>query len=70
MNTKEQIDAVLNHTNWTGMSLHELIAAGRIIPTDKKTIWKFVTAALGEPEDMTQWEEMRRVNALVMDALA
>ena len=51
--------AVLNHKNWTGLTLTELVEAGRVIPSDTKTIWEFVKAALGEPKDIEEYRAFK-----------
>lgn len=64
-----QIKKVLNHQNWTKMSLQELVMASRISPADYKTIWSFVTAALGEPQNMASWANMKDIQREVIKAL-
>lgn len=69
---KKQIEAVslvLNYKNWTGLTLRELVDAGRIQADDKKVIGDFAKAALGEPVDMDEWHERREITALVILAL-
>ena len=67
MTTK--INKVLDHKNWTGLSLAELVWAHRISPADYKTIWSFVIAALGEPANMEEWAELKTVQRAVIKAL-
>ena len=71
MTTKqiEQVSLVLNHKNWTGLSLRELVNAGRIQADDQKVIREFTKAALGEPRDMDEWREQKEITALVILAL-
>lgn len=71
MNKKqiESVSLVLNHKNWTGLSLRELVNAGRIQSDDKKVMGEFTKAALGEPKDMDEWHEQREITALVILAL-
>jgi hypothetical protein len=52
-------EIVLNHKNWTGLNLKELVDAGRVIPSDSKTIWEFVKSALGEPKDMNEFKAFK-----------
>ena len=66
----EKVELNLNHKNWTGLSLAELVAAGRISPSDHKVIWSFTTAALGDPANMDEWREMRKLDKLVSEKLA
>lgn len=65
----EQVSLVLNHKNWTNLTLRELVDAGRIQADDKKVIGEFTKAALGEPVDMDEWHEQREIPALVILAL-
>ena len=71
MNKKqiEQVSLVLNHKNWTGLTLRELVDAGRIQADDQKVIREFTKAALGEPRDMDEWHEQKEIAALVILAL-
>ena len=46
--TPAQIAAVMNCRNWTGLTLAQLIDAGRIDRTDTPTVLKWTAAALGE----------------------
>lgn len=71
MTTKqiESVSLVLNHKNWTGLSLRELVNAGRIQADDQKVICDFTKVALGEPKDMDEWHEQREITALVIFAL-
>lgn len=71
MTTKqiESVSLVLNHKNWTGLSLRELVDAGRIQADDLKVIHEFVKAALGEPRDMDEWHKQREATPLVVLAL-
>ena len=69
---KKQIEAVslvLNHKNWTGLTLRELVDAGRIQADDQRVMRDFAKAALGEPKDMDEWHEQREIPALVILAL-
>lgn len=65
----EQVSLVLNHKNWTGLTLRELVDAGRIQADDKKVIGDFTKTALGEPVGMDEWHEQREIHALVTLAL-
>lgn len=71
MNKKqiEQVSLVLNHRNWTGLTLRELVDAGRIQANDQKVIREFTKAALGEPRDMGEWHDQKETSALVILAL-
>lgn len=66
----EKVELILNHRNWTGLSLAELVDAGRIAPNEQKVIWSFTTAALGDPANMDEWQEMRKIDKLVSEKLA
>jgi hypothetical protein len=71
MTTKqiESVSLVLNHKNWTGLSLRELVDAGRIQSDDLNVIRDFTKAALGEPKDMGEWHEQKEISAMVALAL-
>ena len=71
MTTKqiESVNLVLNHKNWTGLSLRELVDAGRIQSDCLDIIRDFTKAALGEPKDMGEWHEQREIPKLVILAL-
>ena len=63
------VETTLEHKNWTGLTLRELVDAGRIQADDKKVIGDFTKAALGEPRDMDEWNERREIASLVILAL-
>ena len=65
----EPVSLVLNHKNWTGLSLRELVDAGRIQAENLNVIRDFTKAALGEPKDMDEWHERREIAAMVVLAL-
>ena len=71
MTTKqiESVSLVLNHENWTGLTLRELVDAGRIQEDELKAIRDFTKAALGEPINMDEWNEQREISMLVVFAL-
>lgn len=64
----DPIGTVLKHKNWTGLTLKELVEAGRVIPSDTKTIWDFVKAALGEPKDMEEYKAFKVIQSDVQGA--
>jgi len=64
------IETVLNHKNWTGLTLTELVEAGRVIPSDTKTIWEFVKAALGEPKDIEEFKAFKGIQSEVQGAFS
>lgn len=66
----EKVELILNHKNWTGLTLVELVEAGRIALSEYKIIWSFTTAALGDPSNMEEWQEMRKIDKLVSEKLA
>lgn len=47
-----QAQNALQHRNWTGLTLAELIEAGRVIPTDAATIAAYVKQANGPAADL------------------
>jgi hypothetical protein len=63
------VNLVLNHKNWTGLTLRELADAGRIQADDLKAIRDFTKAALGEPINMDEWNEQMEISMLVAFAL-
>jgi hypothetical protein len=65
----ESVSLVLNHKNWTGLSLRELVDAGRIQADSLNIIRDFTKAALGEPKDMDEWHKQREIPAMVVLAL-
>ena len=65
---KTETKMVLNHKNWTNMTLQDLVEAGRVIPSDSKTIWEFVKAALGEPKDMEEFKAFKGIQSDVQGA--
>lgn len=71
MNKKqiESVSLVLNHKNWTGLSLRELVDAGRIQADDQRVISEFAKSALAEPLNMDEWREQMAISQLVMLAL-
>jgi 1,4-dihydroxy-2-naphthoyl-CoA synthase len=65
----EAVSLVLNHKNWTSLTLRELVDAGRIQADDQRVIRDFTKAALGEPLNMDEWHEQREIPKLVILAL-
>ena len=65
----ESVRLVLNHKNWTGLTLRELVDAGRIQADNQRVIGDFTKAALGEPKDMNEWHDQREIHALVILSL-
>jgi len=58
----KQATNAMAHPNWTGLTLAELIQAGRISPTDTHTIRKFVQEANEQPTTIEQ--AMEQVQAV------
>jgi hypothetical protein len=69
MTTKqiESVSLVLNHKNWTGLSLRELIDLGRVYQKDRPTITAFVREVHGEPTSIDQLTEQRGVVNAIME---
>ena len=65
-----QIELVLNHKNWTNLTLRDLVESGRVITGDTKAIWEFTKAALGEPTDMEQFKSYKEIAKAVTAQLA
>ena len=66
----EKVELILNHKNWTGLSLAELVSTGRISADETKPIWDFTKAALGEPSNMDEFKAMKEIAKLVAGKLA
>ena len=56
-----KIETVLNHKNWTGLSLMELIHAGRINPSSTEIIMAFVRESLGNAKNMAELMEQKQI---------
>ena len=54
-------ETVLNHKNWTGMTLLELIHAGRIHPSSSEIILRFVRESLGDAKNMAELIEQKQI---------
>ena len=69
MTTKqiESVSLVLNHKNWTGLSLRELIDLGRVYQKDRPTITAFVREVLGEPASVDQLTKQRAIVNAIME---
>lgn len=65
-NLEQNAAAVLAQKNWTGLSLRELIDAGRISKTDKKTVREFVRAALGDPPTVDEIRVQSAICAFII----
>jgi hypothetical protein len=61
-------EIVLNHKNWTGLTLTELVEAGRVIPSDSDAIWSFVKAALGDPQNLEEYKAFKVIQDDVQGA--
>lgn len=56
-----KIETVLNHKNWTGMTLLELIQSGRIHPSSSEIIMAFVRESLGDAKNMNELMEQKQI---------
>jgi hypothetical protein len=63
----ESVSLVLNHKNWTGLSLRELIDLGRVYHKDRPTITAFVREVHGEPTSINQLTEQRGIVNAIME---
>ena len=73
MTTKqiESVNLVLNHKNWTGVPLRDLIDLGRVYHKDRPTITAFVREVHGEPTSVNQLTKQRAiVNAIMEGSVA
>jgi hypothetical protein len=64
---KTMIEATMEHKNWTGLTLRELIDLGRIYHKDRPTITAFVREVHGEPTSINQLTEQRGVVNAIME---
>ena len=53
------IETTLEHKNWTGLTLRELIDLGRIYAGDRGSIMAFVKEANGEPKTINALTQYR-----------
>jgi hypothetical protein len=69
MTTKqiESVSLVLNHKNWTGLSLRELIDLGRVYQKDRPTITAFVREVHGERNSIDQLTKQREIVNAIME---
>ncbi len=69
MTTKQttMIEATMEHKNWTGHSLRELIDLGRVYQKDRPTITAFVREVHGEPTSVNQLTEQRAIVNAIME---
>jgi len=62
-----RLEVVLNHKNWTGQTLLELVQAGCIIPSDKRTLKEWMDSAMGPAPDLA---ELKHRQVLLADLQA
>jgi hypothetical protein len=69
MTTKQttMIEATMEHRNWTGLTLRELIDLGRIYHKDRPTITAFVREVHGEPNSIDQLTKQRAIVNAIME---
>ena len=69
MTTKqiESVSLVLNHKNWTGVTLRDLIDLGRVYQKDRATITAFVREVHGEPTSIDQLTKQRGIVNAIME---
>ena len=63
----EYVSLVLNHKNWTGLTLLELIELGRVYQKDRPTITAFVREVHGEPTSINQLTKQRAIVNAIME---
>ena len=61
------IESTMEHKNWTGLSLRELIDLGRIYQKDRPTITAFVREVHGEPTSVDQLTMQRAIANAIME---
>ena len=64
---KTMIEATMEHKNWTGLTLRELIDLGRIYHKDRPTITAFVREVHGEPTSIDQLTKQRGIVNEIME---
>ena len=69
MTTKQttMLEATMEHKNWTGLTLRELIDLGRIYHKDRPTITAFVREVHGEPTSINQLTKQREIVNAIME---
>jgi hypothetical protein len=69
MTTKQKtmIESTMEHKNWTGLSLRDLIDLGRVYQKDRATITAFVREVHGEPTSIDQLTEQRGIVNAIME---
>lgn len=63
-NIEEIANATLNQKNWTGLSLAELIEAGRI-PADSREIQRWIIQANGQAENLDHLKQYKEAANLI-----
>jgi hypothetical protein len=63
----ESVSLVLNHKNWTGVTLRKLIELGRVYQKDRPTITAFVREVHGEPTSVDQLTKQRAIVNAIME---
>ena len=63
----ESVNLVLNHKNWTGVPLRDLIDLGRVYQKDRATITAFVREVHGEPASVDQLTKQREIVNAIME---
>jgi hypothetical protein len=59
-------EKTLEHINWTGLTLFELIEAGRVHP-EPKEIMPWIKSACGEAVDIGQLKTMKEAAKLISE---
>jgi hypothetical protein len=69
MTTKQKtmIESTMEHKNWTGLSLRDLIDLGRVYQKDRATITAFVREVHGEPTSIDQLTKQRAIVNAIME---
>lgn len=68
-NIEEIANATLTQKNWTGLTLAELIEAGRI-PADSKDIQSWIIQANGKAENLDQLKQYKEAANLIAEKFA
>ncbi len=66
--TEENIDSLvektLNHSNWTGLTLRQLVEAGRVVAEPSELV-QWVKAANGSAKDLEQLKEYKTTASVI-----
>jgi len=67
--SRVSVREIISTPNWTGLTLAQLVDAGRIDPTDAPTITQWVKATLGDPRTLDELHNQRALAQEVISTL-